>query len=153
FGSWYMAVYGAGIVLWMIYMPSGVAGKARSLVARWSGPETVGARAASGAAAWSHAATATSGDGGPGVVLRVEGVTKAFGGVVAVEGLSFEVRHAEIKSIIGPNGAGKTTALNLITGVYRPDAGSVYMGQTPLVGRAPHIIAAEGILRTFQNVR
>ncbi|HEY8488856.1 MAG TPA: ATP-binding cassette domain-containing protein, partial [Thermaerobacter sp.] len=61
-------------------------------------------------------------------LLAVEGVTKRFGGLVAVRDVSFEVREGEILALIGPNGAGKTTVFNLITGIYRPDAGDVFLG-------------------------
>jgi len=86
-------------------------------------------------------------------VLRLEGVRKAFGGVVAVEGFSMVQPDAAITGIIGPNGAGKTTVFNLITGVYTADCGRVVFRGKDLTGRAPHQRTHAGIARTFQNIR
>jgi branched-chain amino acid transport system ATP-binding protein len=86
-------------------------------------------------------------------LLRVEGLSKKFGGVNAVEDLSFDIRPGAVYSIIGPNGAGKTTLLNLLTGVYRPSAGSIVFGEHDLTGRAPYEYASHGIARTFQNLQ
>ena len=86
-------------------------------------------------------------------VLRVEGLSKKFGGVNAVDDLTFEIRPGAVYSIIGPNGAGKTTLLNLLTGVYRPSAGSIVFGEHELTGRAPYEYASHGIARTFQNLQ
>ena len=86
-------------------------------------------------------------------LLRAEGLAKAFGGVRAVEALDFEIREGQVFSIIGPNGAGKTTLLNLLTGIYRPSAGRLWLAERPLAARAPHEFAAAGIGRTFQNLQ
>ena len=86
-------------------------------------------------------------------LLRVDGLSKKFGGVNAVEDLSFEIRPGAVYSIIGPNGAGKTTLLNLLTGVYQPSAGRIVFGEHDLTGRAPYEYASRGIARTFQNLQ
>lgn len=86
------------------------------------------------------------------VLLNVTKLKKAFGGVMAVAGVSFNVAHSQIKSIIGPNGAGKTTIFNLISGVLSPLSGEVYFQNQNLIGLSPHQICAMGISRTFQNV-
>jgi len=86
-------------------------------------------------------------------LLRVEGLSKKFGGVNAVEDLSFDIRPGAVYSIIGPNGAGKTTLLNLLTGVYQPSAGCIVFGEHDLTGRAPYEYARHGIARTFQNLQ
>ncbi|MEO5337600.1 MAG: ABC transporter ATP-binding protein [Magnetospirillum sp. WYHS-4] len=86
-------------------------------------------------------------------VLRVEGIGKEFGGVHAVDDLSFTIKRGDIHSIIGPNGAGKTTLFNLITGVYTPTAGRVFFEDLPIEGLAPHELAARGMSRTFQNLQ
>ncbi len=86
-------------------------------------------------------------------LLRVEALAKKFGGLNAVDDLSFEIKPGEVHSIIGPNGAGKTTLLNLLTGVYTPSAGHIYFEEHNLTGRAPHEYAAHGIARTFQNLQ
>ena len=88
-----------------------------------------------------------------GVVLSLEHVTKNFGGLVAVDDVSFDVREHEIYGLIGPNGAGKTTIFNLITGIYGLSKGSVSFYGKPLVEFKPFQIAQEGITRTFQNIR
>jgi branched-chain amino acid transport system ATP-binding protein len=84
-------------------------------------------------------------------VLELKGLSKRFGGLLAVSNLDFEVREGEILGVIGPNGAGKSTTFNIIAGVYGADAGSVTFGGEPIAGLAPHQIAALGILRTFQH--
>ncbi len=86
-------------------------------------------------------------------LLRIEALTKKFGGVNAVEDLSFEVESGVVHSIIGPNGAGKTTLLNLLTGVYQPSSGRIVFEENDLTGRAPHEYARHGIARTFQNLQ
>ncbi|WP_078903285.1 ABC transporter ATP-binding protein [Streptomyces toyocaensis] len=77
----------------------------------------------------------------------------SFGGVRAVDGLTFSVHEGEVLSVIGPNGAGKTSAFNCITGFYKPSAGSVSFDGTDITGKRPAVIAASGIARTFQNLR
>ena len=86
-------------------------------------------------------------------LLRVEGLTKKFGGLNAVEDLSFDIQPGAVYSIIGPNGAGKTTLLNLLTGIYQPSAGRIVFGEHDLTGRAPYEYAKHGIARTFQNLQ
>jgi branched-chain amino acid transport system ATP-binding protein len=85
-------------------------------------------------------------------VLRVEDVHLSFAGVKAIAGASFEVRPGELFAIIGPNGAGKTSIFNVLSGVYRPQQGSVtFLGEN-ILGERPHRIAARGMARTFQNI-
>jgi len=86
-------------------------------------------------------------------LLKVEKLTKHFGGVVAVHDVSFELRAGELLGIIGPNGAGKTTLVNLITGFVKPDSGEVLFGGKEITGKMPYTIAGYGIARTFQMVR
>ena len=88
-------------------------------------------------------------------ILKVEGVVKRFGGVTAVESVSFSLTRGKIMSLIGPNGAGKTTLFNCITGLSAPNDGFIYFGdfQTPLNRLSPFDITAKGIARTFQTIR
>ena len=86
-------------------------------------------------------------------MLRVERLTKRFGGLVAVNNVSFTVAKGSVMSIVGPNGAGKTTTFNLITGIDPPDAGDVWFAGARVTGLAPHRLAAIGMGRTFQNIR
>jgi branched-chain amino acid transport system ATP-binding protein len=85
--------------------------------------------------------------------LELRGVTKRFGGVAALDGISFGCREGEILGIIGPNGAGKTTLLNCISGVHRLDAGDIRWRGESISGRPPYRIASLGIGRTFQVVK
>ncbi|GAB4345414.1 MAG: ABC transporter ATP-binding protein [Candidatus Abyssubacteria bacterium] len=85
-------------------------------------------------------------------MLKVEGLSKRFGGVIAVNDLTFEVREKQIKSVIGPNGAGKTTLFNLLTGLLPPTRGKITFLEENICGRKPHEIARLGISRSFQNV-
>ena len=86
-------------------------------------------------------------------LLNLSGVTKTFGGLVAVNDVSFSVEQGSVMGIIGPNGAGKTTVFNLITGNYTPDRGEILFRGQSLVGRKPHCIVDMGIARTFQSIR
>jgi branched-chain amino acid transport system ATP-binding protein len=85
--------------------------------------------------------------------LELRGVTKRFGGVAALDGISFSCREGEILGIIGPNGAGKTTLLNCVSGVHRLDAGDIRWRGESISGRPPYRIASLGIGRTFQVVK
>ena len=86
-------------------------------------------------------------------LLSVRGLSKRFGGLKAVDDVSFDVREGAIKALIGPNGAGKTTLFNLISGFLRPDRGSVVFDGADVLGLPPHQIAARGLARTFQQIR
>jgi len=86
-------------------------------------------------------------------LLSVRGLAKRFGGVKAVDGVSFDVAAGAIAGLIGPNGAGKTTVFNLVTGNTRPDAGRVVFDGTDVTGWRPHRVVARGIARTFQAIR
>jgi branched-chain amino acid transport system ATP-binding protein len=86
-------------------------------------------------------------------MLVVENLTKTFGGVTAVSGVSFEVTKGTIQAVIGPNGAGKTTLFNLVTGVYTPSLGSIRFEGSEIGGLAPEKLARRGISRTFQNLQ
>ncbi|SDH64704.1 ABC transporter ATP-binding protein [Roseospirillum parvum] len=86
-------------------------------------------------------------------LLKVDDLSKEFGGVHAIEDLSFVIEPGTIHAIIGPNGAGKTTLFNLITGVYTPSAGEVYLDDRPVTGKAPFELARAGMSRTFQNLQ
>ena len=88
--------------------------------------------------------------GGP--ILEVEGISLSFGGVVALQGVSFDVRKHEIRAIIGPNGAGKSSLLNVINGFYHPQQGSVSFKGAKRRSVDPHEAALQGIARTFQNI-
>jgi branched-chain amino acid transport system ATP-binding protein len=86
-------------------------------------------------------------------ILAVENITKAFGGLVAVNQLSFQLQKGEILALIGPNGAGKTTVFNTLTGFYRPDQGRILFNGQAIEGLKPHKICQLGMARTFQIVQ
>src|SRR6188768_4524412 len=86
-------------------------------------------------------------------ILEARGVTKRFGGLVAVNNIDFVIEHGSISGLIGPNGAGKTTFFNMITGLYIPTEGTITFDGSELTGRKPHEVVRLGVARTFQNIR
>lgn len=86
-------------------------------------------------------------------LLDIKNLTKAFGGLTAVDDVTIGVSEKSISAIIGPNGAGKTTLFNLLTGIYKPDKGSLLFNGKSLIGLRPDQVNAAGITRTFQNIR
>ncbi|HEX9495156.1 MAG TPA: ABC transporter ATP-binding protein [Candidatus Limnocylindria bacterium] len=99
------------------------------------------------------AAAPTTTPAEPDLILRIEHVTKRFGGLVAVDDVSFDVKRGEVFALIGPNGAGKTTLFNSITGIFPPSEGRVVFEGDDIAGAKPHQAAKVGIARTFQNIR
>ncbi|MGE5653427.1 MAG: ATP-binding cassette domain-containing protein [Bacillota bacterium] len=89
----------------------------------------------------------------PGPLLKIESISRRFGGLQAVMDVSFIVNGGQIVSLIGPNGAGKTTLLNIISGLTSPDSGEIHLAGTALVGRKPEQVARQGLARTFQHIR
>ncbi|MBX5469775.1 MAG: ABC transporter ATP-binding protein [Thermoleophilaceae bacterium] len=86
-------------------------------------------------------------------ILQAVAVSKIFGGLVAVDGVDFEIPRRSIVSIIGPNGAGKTTFFNMLTGLYKPSAGRIGFDGRDITARRPDVITSLGMARTFQNIR
>ncbi|HEY0219016.1 MAG TPA: branched-chain amino acid ABC transporter ATP-binding protein/permease [Afipia sp.] len=86
-------------------------------------------------------------------ILSIQNLTKTFGGVHALSGVSFSLMRGSITAVIGPNGSGKTTLVNCITGIYQADAGAIVLGGTNIVGVSSNEIASRGVARTFQNLR
>jgi len=86
-------------------------------------------------------------------LLKINGLSKSFGGVTAIADLDFEVPESQVYSVIGPNGAGKTTLFNMLSGIYTPDEGSIRFLEREIVGRLPHQVAEMGVSRTFQNLQ
>ena len=95
----------------------------------------------------------SEGNGAAAGLLTTESVVKAFGGLVAVNDVSFSIPLQSIVSIIGPNGAGKTTFFNMLTGLYKPTAGRISFAGKDITGMRPDKITALGVARTFQNIR
>ncbi len=86
-------------------------------------------------------------------MMRAEGIVKEFGGLLAVNDVAIEIPRHSIVSIIGPNGAGKTTLFNMLTGLYKPDRGQIFLGTRDITGKRPDTITSLGVARTFQNIR
>lgn len=156
---WRLVAYGALLVAIMVFRPQGLLGY-RELswkVLGWDG------RRAAGGDAVSESAPPAAGEGpdqpassvpaSSGPVLKLTGVSKRFGGVVACDRLDLELGRGEILGLIGPNGAGKTTVFNLITGVYPVQEGDIVFEGRSIKGWRPDRIARAGIARTFQNIR
>ena len=85
--------------------------------------------------------------------LELDGLTVSFDGFVAVDGVSLSVLPGELRFLIGPNGAGKTTVFNCVGGFYKPTAGEVMLDDRPIAGLPSHMVARQGLVRTFQNIR
>jgi len=86
-------------------------------------------------------------------LLKVSGLQMRFGGLLAVDGIDFNVRRNEVFAIIGPNGAGKTTVFNCVGGFYKPTGGQVILDGHRIAGLPSHLVARKGLVRTFQNIR
>jgi branched-chain amino acid transport system permease protein len=156
-------IFGVAVVVVILVAPEGLFWKLRDVLRRrW--PRLAGGAAPTATAMPSSAAPGGVADAAPrplpakpghgsAVILEVRGLSKSFGGLKAVQDVSFKVRQGTILGIIGPNGAGKTTAFNLLNGFLKPDAGEVLLDGSNIVGRKPHQVCNAGIGRTFQIMR
>jgi branched-chain amino acid transport system permease protein len=142
-----MIAYGVGLLLFSIFLPEGLAGLLVRLEHRLQRRRAVPGMPASAAAARGAKTQARV----EGVALSVREVTKTFGGVRALDGVSLEVKPGSIHAIVGPNGSGKTTLLNVISGFYPATGGSIVLGTTTLTGLSPTRVARMGLQRTFQT--
>jgi branched-chain amino acid transport system permease protein len=139
-------VYGLAIILVMLLAPEGLFWTLRDRFARTALPPELGPAPVLPTLTLRAPAAA-------GPVLRVENIGKSFGGLRAVDGVSFAVARGEILGIIGPNGAGKTTLFNLLNGVLPSDTGTAWLDGEVITGRPLHAICRAGVGRTFQVVR
>jgi branched-chain amino acid transport system permease protein len=150
-------VYGGFLILSGILLSQGLAGLARPFLRRFLPSARVSTVSLSSVAPESSVAADSSGapdrvfDPVPGDILEVTGVSKHFGGLHALQDVSLRAQPGRITAIIGPNGSGKTTLLNIISGFYRPDEGSIRLGDDDLHGLSSHTIARRGVARTFQT--
>ncbi len=141
----YLAIYGLSIILIIRYMPDGIWGFVQIRVRRWLAPPPF---------TQAPAALMLAPNNGDGpMALEVTHLRKYFGGVKAVDDLSFSVRPGEVHALIGPNGSGKTTTLNVLSGIYTASTGQVLLGGRDVTTLAPHARTAAGLGRTFQNIR
>jgi branched-chain amino acid transport system permease protein len=148
--------FGIALTLIMIFLPGGLHQAFQLAVRRLRGGSHVGEGSGSGPARQVDDGPLLAREGRPAPgspLLVVEGLTKRFGGVVAVDSLDLTVHAGEIVALIGPNGAGKTTAFNMISGAVVPTSGTVTMAGQRVEGRKPHVIARAGATRTFQNLQ
>jgi branched-chain amino acid transport system permease protein len=148
-------IFGLAIVIVILAAPEGLFWKVRDLVRRRrpaAEDEAEPAGAPLAAFPANPGAAPAARETGK-VILEVRGLSKNFGGLRAVQDVSFEVREGMILGIIGPNGAGKTTLFNLLNGFLRPDAGAVLLDGEDRVGQKPHRLCAAGVGRTFQVMR
>lgn len=141
----YLAIYGLAVILIVVFMPEGIWGFVSDKFARFRQVP------AAPRAAPDLTLTQTAADGAPS--LEVEGLAKHFGGLKAVDAVSFTVARGSVHALIGPNGSGKTTTLNVLSGLYKPTAGRVRLDGRDITGLAPHERTAAGLGRTFQNIR
>jgi ABC-type branched-subunit amino acid transport system ATPase component/ABC-type branched-subunit amino acid transport system permease subunit len=150
-------IFGLAIVIVIIAAPEGVFWKVRDLIGgrrmRWAEEPPVEVAATAELAPAAGSMTPVQHRVTDEVILEVKGLSKRFGGLKAVQDVSFVVRKGQILGIIGPNGAGKTTLFNLLNGFLRPDAGAVLLDGQDRVGQKPHKLCEAGVGRTFQVMR
>ena len=140
-------IYGACIVLMMIFWPNGLFG----LLQKWLKPANKYASPGKSAVNLKQYLPQPKTDDGD--ILRIEHLTKQFGGITALNDVSLLVRAGEIFGLIGPNGAGKTTFINMVTGLEKPTAGKVYFQEQEITGKPMYYLSNLGMVRTFQTSR
>ena len=138
----YLVIYGAAVILIMVFMPQGIWGLLRSRMYRPS-------KAVETAPILKIDQSSTAAD----VLLRLDGLSKHFGGLRAVDAIDIEVRRGTVHALIGPNGSGKTTTLNVASGIYKPTSGQIFLDGVDITKKLPHQRCAHGLGRTFQNIR
>ena len=141
----YLAVYGAAVILIMVFLPDGLWGIVLDRL-------RLRAKSIDGAVP-RLPLLAERGTESTEIVLEVKGLAKHFGGLKALDGVDLSVRRGSVHALIGPNGSGKTTFINVITGLYRPTAGTVRFAGADITHDQPHQRNHAGLARTFQNIR
>jgi branched-chain amino acid transport system permease protein len=141
----YLAIYGLSVILIIRYMPDGIWGFVTAFLDRFRRKVKLPAEGLP----LVLAPAKTGGD----TVLEVTGLAKHFGGLKAVDNVDIAVRRGGVHALIGPNGSGKTTTLNVLSGLYNATAGKVLLDGTDVTTMPPHLRAAAGLGRTFQNIR
>ncbi|TFW31964.1 branched-chain amino acid ABC transporter ATP-binding protein/permease [Massilia horti] len=146
--DWRLTIFGLMTLFVVYYLPDGIVGYLRELLGR-------GIRHVSALAATSETDpfAGLKAEQHEGELLRVEKILMQFGGLKALNQVDLNVRHGAVHGLIGPNGSGKSTMMNVLTGIYRPGAGSVVFAGSAITGRTPSQIALGGVARTFQNVQ
>ncbi len=144
----YLAVYGFAVILIMVFMPDGVWG---FLVESWRRLHRVQPPPAIAVPPLPLTMQVGREDGSS--ILSLRGLSKYFGGLKAVDAVDLEIRRNTVHALIGPNGSGKTTLLNVLSGIYSPTKGDILLDGVPVGQLKPHLRAARGLGRTFQNIR
>jgi branched-chain amino acid transport system permease protein len=157
----YLLAFGCILLLVVVALPGGLVETAERLLEYlWTPPQSVPswfglsqppvpARAATDADSMPQRTGHTA--GGDEALLALTGLSRRFGGVLALDDVALDLRVGSVLGLIGPNGSGKTTLLNVVTGIYPPDAGRVHLGGRDISRHAPHAIARLGVVRTFQT--
>ena len=162
YGAYRMMSYGLILIVLMVLRPQGLMGQISFLTKKKKSPDKdkTGKLRASTDLYYDVKEATLGGTGkketyckGKRVMLELANITQDFGGIKAINNLSFKLHEREILSIIGPNGAGKTTVFNLISGIYPPSAGTIFFEGSSIAGLRPHQVVKAGIARTFQNLR
>ncbi|HKO32341.1 MAG TPA: branched-chain amino acid ABC transporter ATP-binding protein/permease [Candidatus Limnocylindria bacterium] len=151
--SYAQVAYGSVVVLTVVFAPTGLAGLPRRLAVplrRWG---LLPARTGPAPRLGQFQPYDPAPNPATGVVLRIAGVSMHFRGLKALQEVSVEVTAGEIRGIVGPNGSGKTTLFNVVSGLYRPTAGRVHLGDRDVTAVRPHVMARHGVARIFQNLR
>ncbi|MCW5625400.1 MAG: branched-chain amino acid ABC transporter ATP-binding protein/permease [Burkholderiales bacterium] len=143
----YLAVYGLGVILIMVFLSEGIWGLIKSIRAKFVKPiartDTTGVKPLD--------LELQGADAPP--LLQVQGLQKFFGGLKAVDGIDIDIQRGTVHALIGPNGSGKTTSLNVVSGIYKPTGGKVVLDGEDVSQLQPHQRAGRGVGRTFQNIR
>lgn len=154
--EWYMVLYGIGVILMITFLPDGLVSISRRLKPhRRSLPESAPVIDATAQVELGllFPQTAMGAPESDKTVLEVSGVSMRFGGLTALDGVSLSVARGSVHAVIGPNGSGKTTFLNVLSGAYAAQEGSVLLDGVELIGSRPNAIAKASLSRTFQNIR
>ncbi len=141
----YLAIYGLAIIFIIRYMQDGIWGWVQQRARRWLPPLPFAEAA--------PALVLAPAVGSAAVALQVQDLSKHFGGLKAMDGVSFEVRRGGVHALIGPNGSGKTTTLNVLSGLYAATGGQITLGGADITRLPPHARTVAGLGRTFQNIR
>jgi branched-chain amino acid transport system permease protein len=141
-------IYGGIILIAIVFLPKGIVGSLRqtSLFRRWQ-------RKPAAIQADASVLDFARGAAGDEPVLAVHGLARNFGGIRALNGVNVTIKRGSVHGLIGPNGSGKSTFVNVVTGVFRPSAGTIVLGGKALPPQGPHRMARHGITRTFQAIR
>ena len=145
--DWRLTIFGLMTLFVVYYLQDGIVGFLRGLIGRHDGA-AAGIAVATAGAAWSAPPSVAAGAS----LLRVDGIVMQFGGLKALNQVDLDIKQGTIHGLIGPNGSGKSTMMNVLTGLYKPTAGTVRFQQTIISGKTPAAIALGGVARTFQNV-